>query len=146
MDCLWHPGTLYRQSRTCWLTFYGRGIRCTAFIDDVLFVARSKKEALHIRSVVLQPLNQLGRRMSKNRSLLEPEQVIAHQGGLYFGYQRFEGTVYVVNDRRCLSARSPNDETVKEKCPYSSTNNEVRKEMNPSFNCQTIGFRRMTKH
>ena len=60
--------------------FWKRGIRCTIYIDDVFFLARSRTEALAQRRIVLDILYRLGLRVSFKKSLLNPGQLIRHLG------------------------------------------------------------------
>lgn len=56
------------------------GIRCTSFIDDFVFFASSLEEALGIRDLVLDDLRRMGWRVSVEKSLLKPGQIIVHLG------------------------------------------------------------------
>lgn len=60
--------------------FRRRGIRCSYFIDDCIFFARSKAEALKLREYVLNTLRELNFRVSLKKSLLNPGQLITHLG------------------------------------------------------------------
>ena len=60
--------------------FRKQGYRCSFFIDDLIFFAFTRQEAIALRDYVLRILDFLGSRVSKKKSLLEPGQVIAHVG------------------------------------------------------------------
>jgi hypothetical protein len=60
--------------------FRKQGIRCTFYIDDLLFLAETQGEALRVRGIVLGVLHRLGLRVSVKKSLLCPGQILQHLG------------------------------------------------------------------
>ena len=60
--------------------FRQRGIRCAFYIDDVIFLARSRQEAVQNKQFVLAILYELKMRVSLKKSLLNPGQLIEHLG------------------------------------------------------------------
>jgi hypothetical protein len=61
-------------------SFRERGIRLLIYVDDVLLLARSREEALQIRSVVEQTLAFLGLQRNPTKGEWEPVQVLTHLG------------------------------------------------------------------
>jgi hypothetical protein len=57
-----------------------RGLRCCFFIDDIIFFAGSKEEALHVRLQAMDLFYMLGFRVSWSKSLLQPGKIIRHLG------------------------------------------------------------------
>ena len=62
------------------LLFRKMGIRCSFFIDDLIFLGSSEEELLHIRFLVLTTLYRLGLRVSLKKSLLNGGDIIKHLG------------------------------------------------------------------
>ena len=60
--------------------FRKRAIRCSFYIDDLIFLAESREAALQTRSYVLGILHELGFLVSVEKSLLQPRQVLPHLG------------------------------------------------------------------
>lgn len=60
--------------------FRARGIRVVFYIDDLIFFAKSMREALRVRKFVMHTLHRLGIRVSKEKSLLQPGQLLRHLG------------------------------------------------------------------
>lgn len=60
--------------------FRARGFRVSFYIDDLIFLARSQREALAMRQQVLRILHRLGLRVSRKKSLLQPGQLLPHLG------------------------------------------------------------------
>jgi Reverse transcriptase (RNA-dependent DNA polymerase) len=57
-----------------------QGVRCCFYIDDIIFFARSEKEAESLRLVALDLFYKLGFRVSWPKSLLRPGRIIRHLG------------------------------------------------------------------
>jgi Reverse transcriptase (RNA-dependent DNA polymerase) len=57
-----------------------QGIRCSFFIDDIIFFARSERDAERLRLVALDLFYKLGFRVSWPKSLLRPGRIIRHLG------------------------------------------------------------------
>ena len=76
--------------------FRKRGIRCTFYLDDIIFLARSRAEALGQRCFVLDMLYRLGLRVSINKSLLDPGQLIRHLG---LDACTLQGSIWVPEDK-----------------------------------------------
>lgn len=57
-----------------------RGIRCSFFIDDIIFFAPSQEQALAVRKEALDLFYELGFIVSWPKSLLEPGTIIRHLG------------------------------------------------------------------
>ena len=55
-------------------------IRCSFFIDDLIFLGSNDKELLQVRSLVLSTLYKLGLRVSLKKSLLNGGDIIKHLG------------------------------------------------------------------
>lgn len=92
-----HKGTIYRWKvlpmglksaprdfswvvKRVLLLFRKVGIRCAFFIDDLIFLAKSRAELLQIRQFVLATLYKLGMRVSLKKSLLVGGELIKHLG------------------------------------------------------------------
>ena len=65
--------------RVC-LLFRKKGIRCSFFIDDLIFLAEDMAQLMEIRTLVLSVLYRLGLRVSLKKSLLQGGDVIRHLG------------------------------------------------------------------
>lgn len=63
--------------------FRQQGIRCAFYIDDLIFLARSKAEALALREKVMGIFYTLGFRISLKKSLLSPGQLVKHLGFIF---------------------------------------------------------------
>lgn len=56
------------------------GYRCSNYIDDFIFFAKTKQEAREIRDVVMKELASLGFVVSPNKAVLEPAQTVTYLG------------------------------------------------------------------
>jgi hypothetical protein len=68
---------LTRQLLECWRA---QGMRCSNYIDDFIFFAPSREEALRIRAMVLRDLARLGWFISANKSMLQPGTMVKYLG------------------------------------------------------------------
>lgn len=60
--------------------FRTKGFRVSFFIDDLIFLAKTRPAAISMRGEVLRILHRLGLRVSRKKSLLEPGQLLPHLG------------------------------------------------------------------
>lgn len=57
-----------------------QGVRCSNYIDDFIFFAPSREEALRVRAMVLRDLSRLGWFISANKSMLQPGTTVKYLG------------------------------------------------------------------
>ena len=74
------PRAYTKLSRVMLAYWRRQGIRCSNYIDDFLFAAATREEALRLRDQVLRDMIRFGWFISFSKSLLEPGQLAAYIG------------------------------------------------------------------
>ena len=77
------PRAYSKLTRRLLQRWRAKGVRCSNYIDDFIFFASSRRQALEIRAMVLADLQQLGWFISPGKCMLNPGTMVKYLGLLF---------------------------------------------------------------